>query len=83
MEVAKRAERGDLTLTRADLGSERGDELGVLADALIEMVGTQRRTISEAIEIAEQSAGSAETMRAAASRSSESIQGAPSNIFFS
>ena len=76
VELAKRAEQGDLTLTRADLGAERGDELGVLAGAFIEMVGTQRRAISEAVEIAGQSAGGAETMRAAANRSSESVQGA-------
>ena len=36
--VAERAGEGDLTLTRADLGEERRDELGKLSDALIEMV---------------------------------------------
>ena len=78
--VAERAGGGDLTLTRADLGEERNDELGKLSDALIEMVGAQRRTITEAMEIAERSAESADTMRTSSSQSSESIANAKQAI---
>ena len=78
--VAERAGDGDLTLTRADLGEERNDELGKLSDALIEMVGAQRRTITEAMEIAERSAESADTMRTSSSQSSESIVNAKQAI---
>ena len=78
--VAERAGDGDLTLTRADLGEERHDELGRLSDALIEMVEAQRRTITEAVEIAEQSAENADTMRTASSQANESVLNAKQAI---
>ena len=78
--VAERAGDGDLTLTRADLGEERRDELGRLSDALIEMVGAQRRTITEAMEIVERSAESADTMRTSSNQSSQSVLNAKQAI---
>ena len=78
--VAERAGDGDLTLTRADLGEERRDELGKLSDALIEMVEAQCRTITEAMEIVERSAESADTMRTSSNQSSESVLNAKQAI---
>ena len=78
--VAERAGDGDLTLTRADMGEERRDELGRLSDALIEMVGAQRRTITEAMEIVERSAESADTMRTSSNQSSQSVLNAKQAI---
>ena len=78
--VAERAGDGDLTLTRADLGEERRDELGRLSDALIEMVEAQCRTITEAMEIVERSAESADTMRTSSNQSSESVLNAKQAI---
>lgn len=78
--VAKRAGEGDLTLTRVDLGAGRRDELGMLSDALLEMVEAQCQTITEAVEIAARSAESADTMRVSANQSSESVKGAQQAI---
>ena len=62
------------------MGEERRDELGKLSDALIEMVGAQCRTITEAMEIVERSAESADTMRTSSNQSSESVLNAKQAI---
>ena len=45
--LAERAKGGDLTIGRADFHYEGRDELGGVADALAEMVASQRETVME------------------------------------
>lgn len=78
--LAGRAERGDLTLTRADLDYRGRDELGTLADALLEMIAAQRAAVTEAIEIAGLNTEGATALLESANRSQEFAQDVKSSV---
>lgn len=80
VDISRRAGQGDLTLTRSDLEYESRDELGMLSDALMDMVEAQRIAISGAIDAALQSAESAEATLDSANRSKAFVQDVKSSV---
>ena len=53
VEIAKRAEEGDLTTERKDFGYESKDELGTLVAALSNMITAQADTMQEVVTVAD------------------------------
>ncbi|MDR1742034.1 MAG: methyl-accepting chemotaxis protein [Synergistaceae bacterium] len=51
--LAKRAEGGDLTIDREDFGYEGKDEMGVLVNAIANMVTAQEATLKEVVSVSE------------------------------
>ncbi len=78
--ISRRAGQGDLTLTRSDLDYESRDELGMLSEALMDMVEAQRVAISGAIDAALKSAESAEATLDSANRSKAFVQDVKSSV---
>ena len=60
VEMVERAEGGDLTLTKADMGYESRDEVGQLGDAFAKMIESQRTAMRDVLETVAQTASSAE-----------------------
>ena len=54
VELAVRAQGGDLTVTRQDFGISSKDELGDMADALAAMIHTQGETVGQIREVAQE-----------------------------
>ena len=59
VELTGRARGGDLTLTREDLHYDGHDELGNLGSALLDMISTQRRAMSDILSTADQTSAMA------------------------
>ncbi len=72
--LAARAQKGDLTIERADFAYEGRDELGLLSDALSDMVSAQRSSVSEVVELSHAVGGGAAALINAAERSSRSVR---------
>ncbi len=70
--LAERARGGDLTISRDDFSITARDELGQMADALAQMVATQRETLSVILGEAEKNGRLAESLAALAEESNAS-----------
>ena len=62
--LAARAEAGDLTIRREEFGYEGRDELGTLAGALSNMILQQERTLNQVISVADEVARGTENLTA-------------------
>jgi methyl-accepting chemotaxis protein len=72
--LAKRAKDGDLTIGREDFGYEGRDELGVLADALAEMVAAQEASMREIVSVAKSLMGGAGSLSAVSEETNASME---------
>jgi methyl-accepting chemotaxis protein len=62
--LAQRAEEGDLTIVKKDFRYEGKDELGTLADALSEMIHSQKETLAQVVSVAENLSNGADNLSA-------------------
>ncbi len=62
VQLAKRAEAGDLTICREDFRISSRDELGEMADALAAMVNAQEETVQQIHDAAREVSDTAETL---------------------
>ncbi|MDR1742035.1 MAG: methyl-accepting chemotaxis protein [Synergistaceae bacterium] len=74
--LAKRAEGGDLTISKEEFGYEGKDEMGVLVNAIANMVTAQEATLKEVVSVSDSLTGGAATLSEAAVNAS----GAMANI---
>ncbi len=75
VELTKRAENGDMTITREDFNYEGRDEIGNMADALSKMVATQRKAVEEIYAISENADEGTTVLSDLASQSTKAAQG--------
>ena len=74
VELAGRASDGDLTITRDEFGIATRDELGIMADALAEMVAKQREAMRSIAASAEKLGSNAEEFAALAEESNAGVE---------
>jgi methyl-accepting chemotaxis protein len=72
--LARRAGEGDLTVEKSEFGYEGKDELGVLADALSEMIGTQEDTLEQVVAVAENLSNAANSLSAISEETNASME---------
>ena len=72
--IAGRARDGDLTIEREDFGIDSGDELGLMADALAEMVERQRNSMKAIAAAAERLGSNSEEFSALAGESNAGVE---------
>jgi methyl-accepting chemotaxis protein len=78
--LAKRAESGDLTIGREDFKYRGRDELGVLADALAEMVAAQEASMREIVSVAHSLMGGASNLSAISEETNASMEEVKTSI---
>ena len=74
VELAGRASNGDLTIVREEFGIATRDELGIMADALAEMVAKQREAMRSIAASAEKLGSNAEEFAALAEESNAGVE---------
>ncbi|NLD97148.1 MAG: methyl-accepting chemotaxis protein [Synergistaceae bacterium] len=74
VELAGRASNGDLTIGREEFGIATRDELGIMADALAEMVAKQREAMRSIAASAEKLGSNAEEFAALAEESNAGVE---------
>jgi len=74
VELAGRASDGDLTIGREEFGIATRDELGIMADALAEMVAKQREAMRSIAASAEKLGSNAEEFAALAEESNAGVE---------
>ena len=72
--LAGRASNGDLTIVREEFGISTRDELGIMADALAEMVAKQREAMRSIAASAEKLGSNAEEFAALAEESNAGVE---------
>ena len=74
VDLAERAGKGDLTITREDFHYASSDEIGVLADALTLMVAQQSEALRGIVAVAQDVAGGAEILSTLSLETNESME---------
>jgi methyl-accepting chemotaxis protein len=74
VELAKRAGDGDMTIEKEDFHYEGKDELGVLAEALSDMVHSQEETLTHVVSVAENLSEGANNLSAISEETNASME---------
>jgi methyl-accepting chemotaxis protein len=72
--LAKRCQDGDLSITRKDFDYEGRDELGILADAMSEMIAAQEAALLNVVSVADAVSESAGSLSAIAEETNASME---------
>jgi len=80
LELAARAQDGDLMIGREDFGIRSHDELGAMADGLAEMIRSQAETILRIRKVAEDVSATAEALASLSEETNASIEEVRSNL---
>jgi methyl-accepting chemotaxis protein len=80
VELAKRAETGDLTVEEGDFHYEGKDELGSLVDAIANMVAAQEETVRQVVSISEKLSDSAGNLSAISEETNASMEEVKASI---
>lgn len=74
VDLAKRAECGDLTIKKADFGYDGTDEIGTLVDAISSMVSGQEQVTRKVIELTKNVTDEAQTLAATSQETNASME---------
>ncbi len=78
--LAERAGSGDLTIERKEFGHDGKDEIGILADALAQMVKNQADSVREVVAAAHEITRGAETLAALSEETNASVEEVRSSL---
>jgi methyl-accepting chemotaxis protein len=78
--LAKRAGGGDLTISKKDFHYEGRDELGVLVDALADMIKAQEDTLQQVVNVADNLSNSANNLSSISEETNASMEEVKASI---